>query len=318
MSSTMSQAMQDVLAKGPPFCLADLYDITLADGTVLHWTSADTDLLIGGQLYKAGPPITRDKIKWSRGLDVDQIAITVLDDGFTTINGQSLTSSVWKNLFDYATVTISKFISDSWDNLAPGAYQLFIGLAGEISSQGAEIKLTVESPLARLKSTCPRNYVLSSCTNTVYDPGCGVLEANFSFAGAIGAAPTASTFPLSGVAKADGFFTNGKIKFTSGVNDGQVRGVKSYKGGVIVLSYPLYTLPAAGDTVTAVAGCDYTRATCNAQFANLDKFRGFPYVPDPNTQVTGVAAAAQTNTTAPGAGSGALSNRGGRYDVNAS
>lgn len=318
--SGVSPAMQAVLNAGGPFVVADLYDILLPDGTELFWTSAQTDLLIGNQLYQAGPPITRDKISWKRGLDVDQVALTVLDDDSTLINGQALVAAVWKNLFDYAKVTISMFVSDSWTNTAPGGYELFTGVIGEIGSKGKEITLTVESPLARLKSTAPRNAVLPSCTNTLYDAGCTLLEATYSFAGTVGAAPSATSFPLSGIAEADGYFTNGRIKFTSGANAGQVRGVKSYAGGVITLSYPLYTVPTAGDAVTAVAGCDYTRATCNGRFANIANFRGFPYVPDPNVQITGAAAASQSSGATPaGVGTiagGGLSNRGGRVVIN--
>lgn len=321
---TMNAAMKTLLAAGVPpggFAVADLYDLTLANGTVLHWTSAQSNLPIGDTLYIAGPPITRDKISWKRGLDVDQVAVTVLDDGAFQIDGQSLVAAVWKGLFDNAKCVISMFISDSWDNLAPGSVELFTGLLGEIGSEGKVLTLTVESPLAQLSATAPRNSVLPSCTNTIYDAGCTLLEANFSFAGTIGADATSKSFTLAGVDKADGYFTNGKIKFTSGANAGQMRGVKSYTGGVVTLSYPLYTVPAAGDTVTAVAGCDYTRATCNA-LGNIAHFRGFPYVPDPNTQITGAAAAAQssgaaTNTIAAAVGmAGGLSSRGGRVNVN--
>lgn len=317
---TLSAALQAVFAAGPPYVVADLYDVLLNDGTHLFWTSSQADLLIGNQLYKAGPAISRDKISWKRGLEVDQVTVTVLDDGSTLINGQTLVAAAWKNLLDDAKITISMFISDSWANTAPGATELLTGLIGEISSLGKALTLTVESPLVRLKSTAPRNPVLPSCSNTLYDAGCTLLEAAYSFAGSVGAGASARSFALAGIAEADGYFTNGKIKFTNGANAGQVRGIKSYVGGVVTLAYPLYTVPAAGDTVTAVAGCDYTRATCSAKFANLAHFRGYPYVPDPNAQITGAAAAAQGNGAAPSTAAagaaGGLSNRGGRIVIN--
>ena len=36
-----------------------------------------------------------------------------------------------------------------------------------------------------------------------------------------------------------------------------------------------------GDAFTVAVGCDHTPATCAARFANLARFRGFPYVPPP-------------------------------------
>jgi uncharacterized phage protein (TIGR02218 family) len=291
---TISAALQAVLAGGGPFVFADLFTITLLNGTVLRWTTSTAPLTVNGNTFVVGPPISRDKAKWSMGLNVDQMGITILDDGSATINGQSLVKSAWQNLFDFAQVEIDRFISDSWTDTAVGSVSWFIGYVGQITLTGKQIKITVESPLAQLKATFPRTYILPSCANTLYDGVCGLLASNFTYAGSVGASPSATSFPLtlSGGNLADGTFQAGTIKFTSGANAGQVRTVKSYVGGLITLVYPLYTVPAVGDTVNAIFGCDKTRATCSNRFNNLAHYRGFPYVPDPSTQYTGVAASA--------------------------
>ena len=289
---TISTALQTVLNTGGPFVVADLFTITLTNGTVLRWTTNETPLTIGANTFVVGPPVERDKAKWSMGLNVDQLTLTILDDGSQTINGQALVVAAWQKFFDYAQIEIDRFISDSWTNTAVGAVSWFIGYVGQISLQGKTIEITVESPLAMLKATFPRTYVLPSCANTLYDGVCSILAANFTYAGTVGAAPTATSFPLtlSGGNLPDGSFQGGILKFTGGVNDGQTRTVKSYVGGVITLVYPLYAVPAAGDGVSAIFGCDKTRATCTSRFNNLVHYRGFPYVPDPSTQYGGVAA----------------------------
>ena len=289
---TISSALQAVLATGGPFVVADLFTITLTNGTVLRWTTNQTPITIGANTFVVGPPVERDKAKWSMGLNVDQLNMTILDDGSQTINGQALVTAAWQKFFDYAQIEIDRFISDSWTDTAVGSVSWFIGYAGQITLQGKTIKITVESPLAMLKATFPRTYVLPSCANTLYDGVCGILASNFTYTGTVGSAPSATSFPLtlSGGNLADGSFQGGIVTFTGGVNDGQTRTVKSYVGGVITLVYPLYAVPAVGDTVSAIFGCDKTRATCTARFNNLVHYRGFPYVPDPSTQYAGVAA----------------------------
>lgn len=288
---TISSALQTVLNTGGPFVVADLFTITLMNGTVLRWTTSNAPLTVSGNTFAVGPPIERDKAKWSMGLNVDQMGITILDDGSATINGQALVKAAWQNLFDFAKVEIDRFISDSWTDTAVGSVSWFVGYVGEISLTGKQIKLTVESPLAQLKAAFPRTYVLPSCANTFCDAVCTLSAASFTSAGTVGSGATASSFPLtlSGGNLADGSFQQGSVTFTSGVNNGQVRSVKSYVGGVITLVYPLYQIPASGDGVSALQGCLKTRAACTGH-SNIAHYRGFPYVPDPETQYAGASA----------------------------
>lgn len=299
---TLSSALQTILAGGGPFVTADLFTLTLSNGTVLRWWTGQTDsFVIGGNTFAKGPPIERDTASWSMGLEVAQMDITIYDDGSATINGQALVKAAWQNLFDLAQVQIDRFISDSWANTAVGTVPWFLGTVGDIKLAGKVIKITVESALAQLKSTFPRTYVLPSCANTLYDGVCQLIEANFTHPATVGASPTASSFTLSGVSLADGVLQAGKIKFTSGANNGQVRTVKSFVGGVVTLVYPLYVVPTAGDTVNAIEGCIKTRARCTA-LGNLPHYRGFPYVPDPSTQYSGAGSGAPESSGGGGGG----------------
>ena len=283
----ISAALSTVLTAGGPFVLADLYTITLSNGTVFHWTNIQNDITVGGITYVLGPPIEREKVSWKLGLSVDSLPVNIEDDGTATVNGRALVVAAWQGMFDLAQVTVDRFISDSWSNTAVGSVNVFTGEIGDIKIESKKITLTVESATATLKSTMPRTYILPSCVNTLYDGICGLLEANFTSAGTVGGTPTATSFTLAGITQADDYYQLGTIKFTSGMNNGQVRGVKSYLSGVITLIYPLYSIPAVGDTVNAIAGCDKTRTVCLNRFNNMPHFRGFPYVPDPSTQYTG-------------------------------
>ncbi len=56
------------------FVSADMYTFTLADGTVLYYTSADQDITIGGNTYKSAasgaPLFAREKLTVELGTAV--------------------------------------------------------------------------------------------------------------------------------------------------------------------------------------------------------------------------------------------------------
>ncbi len=313
---TLSPALQAILAAAGPYVLADLYTITLTNGTIFHWTNTQRSITVGGITFSPGPPISRGQASWSLGLSVDNLQIVMEDDGSATINSLPLVMGAREGLLDLAEITVDRFISDTWANTAVGKVNVFTGRAGDIKVEGKKVFLTVESGLAELKSTFPRTYILPSCANTLYDGVCELLETNFTIAGTVGGIPTATSFILEGVTEPDDYYQLGTIRFTSGANNGQVRTVKSYTAGVIALIFPLYSVPVVGDTVNAIAGCDKTRAVCLNRFNNMVHFRGFPFVPDPSTQYTGTSSTSTSTSTSTGTGGGggggAPWNRGGR------
>lgn len=79
----------------------------------------------------------------------------------------------------------------------------------------------------------------------------------------------------------DVLLTGGLLTFTSGVNTGLKREVKSWilatKKVITFLAFP-FTI-SNGDALTITAGCDKTVATCRDSFDNIHNLRGEPYVP---------------------------------------
>lgn len=78
-----------------------------------------------------------------------------------------------------------------------------------------------------------------------------------------------------------GYFAQGTVKFTSGINNGLVRVVRQYFGNGTLVIYALPQAPAPGDTFTATAGCDKALNTCDSKFANHVHFGGAPWIPTP-------------------------------------
>jgi len=80
-----------------------------------------------------------------------------------------------------------------------------------------------------------------------------------------------------------GYFDLGTATFSSGLNSGISRTVKSAAPGVVNFSLPLPYPPATGDTFTIYPGCDKIQSTCGSKFNNLSHFSGCPYIPAAET-----------------------------------
>jgi uncharacterized phage protein (TIGR02218 family) len=61
--------------------------------------------------------------------------------------------------------------------------------------------------------------------------------------------------------------------------------VKSYvnAGGAVTVIYPWPFAPQNGDQFTIYPGCDKTLDTCTNKFGNRPRFRGFKFIPIPET-----------------------------------
>jgi hypothetical protein len=77
---------------------------------------------------------------------------------------------------------------------------------------------------------------------------------------------------------ATGYFDGGVMTFTSGLNNGISRPVKTYAPGQWTMFVPFPKLAVIGDTYTMVAGCNRSYATCRDTYNNLLNFRGEPHM----------------------------------------
>jgi hypothetical protein len=110
---TASPALQALLA-GHQFAIADLFTITLRDGTELHYTSCDIDLEYSGDTYLANVlKIQRGPINSSVGVEVDAVELTILAGTSDTIQGLPIPAFVRNGGLDGARVLIQRaFMGD--------------------------------------------------------------------------------------------------------------------------------------------------------------------------------------------------------------
>jgi len=273
-----STALQSLLATDE-FYMADLYTITLLDSTVIRLTTADIDIVSGGNIFSSqGPVIERGSVKWQLGLEVDTLEITAYPTADNLVEGEPFLSAVRTGALDGAELQLERAFMPTWGDTSAGTVVLFVGRIGEIEAGRTSAKITVNSHLELLSQQMPRNLYMPGCTHTLFDSGCALLKSNYTASATVQVGATISNVPISGT-RPDGYYSLGTLLFTSGANEGLTRTIKYHAGGVLQVLVPLPAAPAAGDTLSVTAGCDKTQATCQSKFSNIANFRGFPYVP---------------------------------------
>lgn len=269
----------------------DLWTFFLASGTFLQWTDADVDLVVTDgptRAFVRGPVITRDKVTWVRGIEVDQLKAT-FEGPAVLVDGQPLPAFAAAGGFDGAWVTLERvYMNDA--GVAQGTLVLFPGTVADVTPGRMGCDIVVKSLLTQLSQQLPRNLYQAGCLNTLYDSNCGVDRTASTITGtvtAVGAGynPAVTVTLASGVAAR--YFELGPLKFTSGANAGLGRTVQAQPGSgtsvTFQFSRPWPFAIAPGDAFSVSAGCDKLQATCSGKFANLPRFRGQPFIPVPET-----------------------------------
>lgn len=277
----------------------DLFTITLVGGTVLRWSGTDIPVIIDGTTWLLGPGVVRGRVRRSRGIAVDTLQVT-LYPGAEQIAGSPLAQYIARGGFDNArleSVRVFKLASSiGWT----GAVVDFAGRVSGVKPDREQMLLNVKSDTELFDVMVPREVYQPGCTNTLYDTACGVSRASRTLAGtaATGTNITRTQFTINPTGAvntatvADKYYSLGVVKFTSGECAGVARTIKLHQGQVtpgvlpaqvITVLQPLPAAVAPGDAFEIYPGCDKTKATCEAKFSNLIRFRGHPFIPAPET-----------------------------------
>lgn len=276
-----SDATKALLASGAPFHKADLFTFTLSSGMVWHFTSADADIKLGDTIFSSFA-IKRGRIRTVRGVQVDTLDISLFLTG-TYSSDVHFLESLNNGLLDGARVLLKTVCMPIFGDTSGGAIHLFSGSIADVAFGRTETALTVKSDLQLLDTNMPRNLYQPGCLHSLYDDHCGVAKASYIATGTVGSGSTRTSL-ASGLTQIAGYFDMGSITFTSGQNVGLSYTVKTHAAdGSMTLIRPTLFQPAVGDSFTAAPGCDKTQATCTVKFDNLPAFRGYPYIPAPET-----------------------------------
>lgn len=288
-----SSAIQTIIS-ADQVLTAELYTLTLLNGTSFYFCSLDIPIVYGGNTFLSNSlRIENLKFKIAVGWQVDEqdTRIDALPDD--NLSGATFLSACVEGFLDGATLVRQRAYwavntgipALDFQQTPLGVITLFTGLVSTITKIGrTAVEMKLKSPMKFLDIDMPRRSFGSGCPWTLYDPAtCKIVRATYtqSFV-VVAAGPTfvqvASISPENG---ADGvpYFLQGRLLFTSGANNNFQTLIQTNDTENFILQYPLDNIPQAGDTFTASAGCTKTSNTCLAKFDNINNFGGFPRIP---------------------------------------
>ncbi|MEX1083787.1 MAG: DUF2163 domain-containing protein, partial [Xanthobacteraceae bacterium] len=250
--------------------------VTRADGQKQGFTDHDEDILLDGVTCRAGTGLSASEATAQSGLAVTASEIA------GALNDEALTEDdLAAGLYDAAAVEV--WLVDWTD----AALRLLLskGTLGEVRREGAAFVAEVRGLADRLAEQRGRLYT-AACSADLGDARCTVDLNNAALrgTGAIATLTGTSAFTASGLESFDdGWFTAGRLAWTSGANDGLAMEVKRHSadGGTVTVELwqAMAQALSPGDAFTVTAGCDKKFSTCRDRFANSVNFRGFPHIP---------------------------------------
>ena len=284
-----------VLAGGQ-YVKAELFTFDYAQPVVAtaRFTSCDVPLTVGGYTYSTGLIIQRGSVTTKRGVEVQTLELEVTPQtdhpsAPVLVNGQPFLEACRWGFLDSCRVTMHKLFMATPGDISAGAVPWFRGRVSDVSAGRFSAKLMIDSDIALLNVQMPRNILQTGCVHRLYDAGCTLSPASYTSTGSCTAIATDRTYIDTGLTNPDGYFDQGVLTFTSGSGIGVTRMIKSYTNsfGRLRFIQPLPPGIAISDTFSVRLGCDKKQATCSSRFGNLAHFRGFPYVPTPETVYDG-------------------------------
>jgi uncharacterized phage protein (TIGR02218 family) len=277
------------LTAGQLFRRAELWTFTLADATVLRYTTADVDVKVGATTWSAnGPVLTRPVARLVAGGEVNKFDVAIQTGPNDLLQGLPWPQAARRGALRGADLLIERAYMPAWGDTTLGKLYTMGGRIASVKGDGASLQVTVWSYLHLLSTKYPVDVVQPQCRHVLFDAGCTLSAAAFAVNGTALSGSTASQVRAT-LGQASGYFSLGRIVFTSGANNGQSRSIKLHTSGspaLLNLVVPFYAAPGAGDAFTVYPGCERTQDACGpAKFNNLANFGGEPYVPRPEATI---------------------------------
>ena len=255
--------------------LCHCWKVLRRDGSILSFTDHDSDVSFNGKVYLARTGVDATKLDASLGFSVGGMEISGALSA-EAISGDDLTNGK----YDDATV-------ETWlVNWSDTSQSLLLDIGTIRQVKRSEFGFVAElRGLAHQFDQETGRLFQKACSADLGDGKCHVAlnTAQLTVSGIISKTDGATRFDVALGGFAASWFTGGKVTFTSGVNNGATRAIKSDSATATTHTLEIWTPMAAplgvGDAFTLVAGCDKSFATCRSKFSNTANFRGFPHMP---------------------------------------
>ena len=246
----------------------ELYEFL--DGTTTYrYTSADGDVVYGGDTY-AAVPIARGAVEATSETARLALEITCA----RSVGVLALFALLPPD--DIVAVTVRRLHAGDGE-----AITLWMGRVLNVTLNNVSAEIHCESVYTSLKRVGLRRLYQKGCPHVVYGPGCGLDRNAFKSTKTVSTVSGTSITLAAMGAFVDGYFAGGYLEWESSGGYFERRAIRSQVGGVVTIGFPLPGLAAAA-SVNLYPGCDHSLATCTGKFANRLNYGGMPYFPSKN------------------------------------
>ena len=246
----------------------ELYEF-INGATAYRYTSADGDVVYGGNTYTAAP-IARGAVEATSETARLALEITCARD----IPVLDL----------FALMPPENVVALTLRRLHAGdgeAIILWMGRVLNVTWNTASAKIHCESVYTSLKRTGLRRLYQKNCPLGLYGPVCNLDRTNFDLSRTVATISGVTIVVTTMAGYADGYFAGGYLEWERTTGVFERRMIRSHVGTAITVSFPIPGLVTSA-AVVLYPGCDHTLATCDGKFANRLNYGGQPYYPDKN------------------------------------
>ncbi|HZQ25264.1 MAG TPA: DUF2163 domain-containing protein [Terriglobales bacterium] len=291
---TASSRMKAHLA-GDVTTLALLFKLTRKkDGQVFTFTTCSTDIdtsanqdpagltgisdgslsPLSGYVYEAAIGISPTAIENKSDLSSDNQEVTCFIDS-ETIKNSDLRFGIW----DGCDVEIRLV---NYNDLTMGEVKLRKGTLGNLSWKSALLTAELLGLGNMLQQNLGRSYG-APCDAELGDSRCQATVPTHT--GVIATSVSSHEITASGgtLNLTDGYYDDGVMTYTSGVNNGLSNQIDHWDGTTLTLKLQQFSAPSAGDTFTISPGCKHDPTDCRVKFGNFVNYQGFPTMPGQDT-----------------------------------
>ncbi|MCU0988044.1 MAG: DUF2163 domain-containing protein [Xanthomonadales bacterium] len=257
-------AVETSVQSGRP---VEIYEF-LNGATYYRYTSADGDVVYGGNTYTA-VPISRNAVEATAETARLALKITCA----RTLGVLDLFSLLPPD--DIVAVTVRRLHAGDGN-----AITLWLGRVLNVTWSLAAAEIHCESVYTSLKRVGLRRMYQKQCPHVVYGPGCALVRATWKATKTVSTI-TGAAITTSSLGVADGYYAGGYLEWERAAGHFDRRSIRSQVGNVVTVSFQIPGL-SVSDIVYLYPGCDHTLATCESKFANRLNYGGMPYFPDLN------------------------------------
>lgn len=267
----LSTTLQELL-ESDTINFVKCYKFTLKNGTLRGFTDFSENIFYDGLNYESNTIFKSEKI-------INNVIINKKENTiYGCIDKDFTENDIRSNKFINAKLEIFLI---HYLHTSAGSINIFTGYIKSIDIYDNIFVAKVVNILEHINNKITETYS-ELCRCSFCDSRCTLNKNNYKTSGTVNSTINCKNFSTtteSILNKSNGYYNNGIIEFTSGLNNGCQNEIKYYSDGNFILKYPMPSQISINDTFNAYKNCDKHFKTCIETYNNAKNFRGEPNLP---------------------------------------